>query len=203
MAPTRRFLQATASAAALTTLIVSASPAFAESAAGRLGFGIQGGILNERGPVPARPLFGALLRFRLTSSFALEASGATSWRHTFVPLAGETTVFTTPLFASVLFYLIPGTPDRPALFSPYIAGGGGVIMTRIDPDRGGSDTRFDVGGNVGGGIEVPLGGHTAFTVDARYLFTDRDTDLNAPGGTTRIDVSRKGYTITGQLTFYF
>lgn len=79
MAPTRRFLQATASAAALTALIASASPAFAESAAGRLGFGIHTDI----------------------------------------------------------------------------------------------------------------------------LFPDRDTDLNAPGGTTRIDVSRKGYTITGQLAFYF
>lgn len=175
----------------------------AESVAGRLGFGVQAGIFDESGPAEPRPLFGALLRFRLTPSFALEASGAVSWRHTFAPVAGDVTVRTVPLFANVLFYLLPGTPDRPAPFSPYLAGGGGVIMTRVEPDSGGSDTSFDVGGNVGGGIDLPLGGRTVFGVDARYLFSDRDSDLSGPGGTTRIDVARRGYTVTGQLTFYF
>lgn len=175
----------------------------AQPTVGPVGFGIQGGIFDESGSAGPRPLFGALVRFRLTPSFALEANGAVSWRDTFTPATGDITVYTAPVFANVLFYLVPGTPGRPAPLSPYLAGGGGVIITRIDPDRGGSDTNYDLGGNVGGGLDIRLGTHSVFTVDARYLFVDRDSDLDAPGGVTRIDVSRRGYTVTGQLTFYF
>ncbi len=175
----------------------------ASPATGPLGFGIQGGIFDESGSVGPRPLFGALLRFRLTPSLGLEASGAVSWRDAATPTTGDVTIFTAPVFANLLFYLFPGTPGRPAPFSPYLAGGGGVIITRIDPDRGSSDTDYDIGGNVGGGLDIRLGTQTVFTVDARYLFVDRDSELETPGGGTRIDVSRRGYTVTGQLTFYF
>ncbi len=194
-------------AAAVVAVVATLVTFFAQPAAvtaqetepklGPVGFGLQGGILNEDGSPPTRPLFGALLRFRL------EANGAVSWRDTSVPGAGDVTVYTIPVFANILFYLFPGTTGRPATLSPYLSGGGGAIITRIEPDAGSSDTTTDIGGNVGAGLDIRLGANTTFTVDARYLFVDRASDLDAPGGVTRIEVGRRGYTITGQLTFYF
>jgi opacity protein-like surface antigen len=92
---------------------------------------------------------------------------------------GESTggIFTSNNVVSGMASLLLATPGAVRI---YVAGGGGLMKTRLeDPDQLVSISKNDFGINAGGGLLLSLGDHLSLRGDIRYF---RDLENTQPGG---------------------
>lgn len=65
--------------------------------------------------------------------------------------------------------------NNTSTYRPYVLGGVGLIKTKVEFRAAGGialDESSDLGGQVGGGVDIPLNGFTMF-VEARYVIVPR------------------------------
>jgi hypothetical protein len=113
---------------------------------------------------------------------------------------GESTgfIFTKNNVVTGMGSLLLATPGAVRI---YVAGGGGLMKTRLeDPDNLLSIDSSDFGINAGGGLLVSLGDHLALRGDVRYF---RDLENNQPSGLD-LDLGHVDYwRAAGGLTLKF
>lgn len=83
--------------------------------------------------------------------------------------AGEMFQTTVPIMLSLMYYF---TPDSPLKL--YAMGGAGVHLTALEYDNGFRHDFVEVGGQVGGGLELRLSPDFALNADLRFLGLYRD-----------------------------
>jgi outer membrane protein len=106
-------------------------------------------------------------------------------------------VRTYPVMVSGLLYFYPNP-----VVSPYLLAGVGWHFQDIE-FRGPSpstERSNQFGGQVGGGLDIPLGERVTLDADIRYIFLDFNDDVNTRAGTALSADSVAG---TLGLTFYF
>ncbi len=108
---------------------------------------------------------------------------------------GTMEVRTYPLMVSGLLYFFPNP-----VISPYLLAGVGWHFQDIEFQAGGTERSNQFGGQAGAGFDVPLGTHTTFNADVRYIFLNFDDDVEAQAGEALSADSVAG---TLGLTFYF
>jgi opacity protein-like surface antigen len=106
-------------------------------------------------------------------------------------------VRTYPVMVSGLLYFYPNP-----VVSPYLLAGVGWHFQDIEI-RGSSpstERSHQFGGQVGGGLDIPLGESMILDADIRYIFLDFNDDVNTRAGTA---LSADSVAATLGLTFYF
>jgi len=172
-------------------LVLGASPVFADTLlTGFAGVAFGGSTSRSRGS------YGGAIGFLGHGPVGFEVEfGVTP------DFFGESTsgvIFTSNNVVTGMGSLLLATPGAVRI---YLAGGGGLMKTRLeDPDKLVSISSSDFGINAGGGVLVGLGDHLALRGDVRYF---RDLASNPPNGLD-IDLGHLDYwRAVGGLTLKF
>jgi opacity protein-like surface antigen len=136
---------------------------------------------------------GAQLRLHLTSVWAVEGS-VDYRRETFD--GGDTRVYNYPVQASLLAYLMPGSP-----ISPFLLAGGGWYYTRTDGPNGYEQTQDRFGPHVGAGVEAYLNSSWSIDGTYRYIWVKDVESRNA--SLLDANYSDSGHMVTAGLNYHF
>jgi len=131
-------------------------------------FGPELGFYNATNADGSRLMGGLALRIHLARALGIEAS--VNYRSEDYS-GGRVTVRSWPVMVTALLYPVPVV---------YGAVGAGWYNTAIDynsgflgiPGYSVTDTKQDFGWHFGGGVDLPVGGHTRLVGDIRYVFLD-------------------------------
>lgn len=132
----------------------------------RIRLGPQVGYYKTQDADDGRFLFGAALRFKLSSALGVE--GAINYRQEKYG-NDALTVRSWPILVTGMFYPLPIV---------YGAVGAGWYNTTFDLDAPGvkNETKQEFGWHFGAGVELPIGGGSRLTGDLRYVFLNYSFD---------------------------
>jgi len=178
-------------AALAVLLVLSGGPSFAETLlTGFAGVAFGGSTVKSHGS------YGGAIGFLGDGPVGFEIEfGVTP---DFFGQSGDGVIFTSNNVVTGMGSLLLATPGSVRI---YVAGGGGLMKTRLeDPAKIVSISKNDFGINAGGGLLVNLGDHLALRGDIRYF---RDLESTEPGGLD-LDLGHVDYwRAVGGLTLKF